>query len=257
MLEDAIARDDITLDCFRCHDERYLASFLWQREELRVSGRRCGKGGVLLMKNGDGQSIGFITFSFDTTRRSLQMNTGGTTGKYRNMGYGIPLLDSFYSLLFVMGISQISITSGIDNPFVLMLIDRRYGFGPETGAAENAMLIGAADGGNANSFPVWFLGEAARRRIRHDENGSPPDPFGPSYREVESIDAMPDDSSTVYVGELYRIEDRLKFYRRVLTFVPELYHRPDDTAAKQRIIWKSRNLTRAQSRLAAATPADP
>jgi hypothetical protein len=251
MLEDAIARDDISLACFQSRDELYLASFRWQKDELQVYGRRCGKGGVFLMKNSAGKNIGFITFSLDAAQQSLTMNTGGTTGKYRNMGYGIPMLDSFYSLLFVMGITRMTITSGIDNPFVLMLIDTRYGFGPVKHAAENAMVIGGlGSAGDSNRFPVHFLGEAARQRIEHEESESPPDPFGPSYQAVENIEAMPGGSTTVYVGEFYRIEDRLKFYRRILTFLPELYHRPDASAGKRRIIWKSRNLTRAQSYLA-------
>lgn len=253
MIADAISRSDISLEIFRSREEVYLASFRWREEEIHTFGRKCGGGGVFMLKNNEGKTFGFVTFAIDPGNHSLTINTGGTTGKYRNMGYGIPLLDSFYSLILVMGIEHIEITIGHNNPFVLMLITKTYGFGPAQMVHDQSMIIGTPSKAHPDEYPVYFIGEEARRLIEHSESEDPPDPFGPRYKTIEQADRMPPNSITVYIMQPYRIMDRTKLYQRIFTFLPELYHHPDPALPARRILWKSNALSRAQSLLISST----
>ncbi|HXK55058.1 MAG TPA: hypothetical protein PLZ16_00295 [Gammaproteobacteria bacterium] len=247
MIDDAISRSDISLDLFRSREEVYLASFRWNGNAIHTFGRKCGSGAVFLLKNNEGTTVGFITFSIDSNNHSLTINTGGTTGKYRNRGYGIPLLDSFNSLMLVMGITNIEITIGHNNPFVLMLITQTYGFGPVEMIHDQAMIIGTPDKAHPDVYPVYFIGEEARRLIAHGETEEPPDPFGPRYHSIDHAEQMPLNSATVYVNQSYRIMDRIKLYQRIFRFLPKLYHHPDPALPRKRIVWKSSSLSTAQS----------
>jgi len=246
MIDDAISRSDISLDLFRSREEIYLASFRWDGREIHTFGRKCGGGAVFLLKNDEGKTVGFVTFTLDSGKHSLTINTGGTTGKYRNMGYGIPLLDSFNSLALIMGIENIEINIGQSNPFVLMLITQTYGFGPAHKIHDQSMIIGTSSKERPDVYPVYFIGEEARRLIEHGETEDPPDPFGPRYQTIEQADQMPVKSTTVYVRQPYQIMDRTKLYRRIFAFLPKLYHHPDPTLPRKRIIWKSNSLSQAQ-----------
>lgn len=245
-MDDAISRADISLELFRSRQQAYLASFSWKNREVHTFGRKCGSGGVFQLKSEDGDTIGFITFSLDPGGHALTISTGGTTRQYRNTGFGIPLLDSFSSLVLLMGIEEVNIMLGQNNPFVLMMISQLYGFGPQQKRPEQAMLIGTPSRQQPELYPVHFLGEEARQLIEYAEGEDPPDPFGPGYRSVAHADQMPPDSITVYVGQPYRIVDRIKLYRRIFAFLPGLYHHPDPALPQQRIIWKSHGLAQAQ-----------
>jgi len=251
MTDDVISRADISLDLFRSRKEAYLASFDWCGQEIHTFGRKCGAGAVFLLKNENGKTVGFITFRIDSSQRSIVINTGGTTGKYRNLGYGIPLLDSFNSLILVMGVENIETTIGHNNPFVLMLITQTYGFGPVKKIHDQSMIIGTLNKDRQDAYPVYFIGEEARRLIEHGETEDPPDPFGPRYQTVEHPGSMPPNSTTVYVGQPYCIMDRAKLYRHIIEFLPKLYHHPDPALPQRRILWKSRGLAHAQSFLIA------
>ena len=132
---------------------------------------------------------------------------------------------SFYSLILVMGIEQIEITIGHNNPFVLMLITKTYGFGPAQMVHDQSMIIGTPSKAHQMSIRYILSGEEARRLIEHSES-NPPDPFGPRYKTIEQADRMPPNSITVYIMQPYRIMDRTKLYQRIFTFLPELYHHP-------------------------------
>ena len=257
MTAEVISRAEISIHLFRSREEVYLASFDWCGQEIHTYGRKCGSGGVFLMKNDVGKTFGFITFTIDPDKRSLTISTGGTTGKYRNMGYGIPLLDSFNSLVLVMGIENIEITLGHNNPFVLMLITQTFGFGPAERVHEQSMIIGTPSIERPDVYPVYFIGEEARRLIEHDETEDPPDPFGPRYQTIEHADRMPLNSATVYVRQPYQIMDRIKLYRRIFAFLPILYHHPDPALPKKRIAWKSNGIAKAQSLLDSNTGPGP
>lgn len=257
MTADTISRDDISIDLFRSREEVYLASFKWSGQEIHAFGRKCGSGGVFLLKNDAEKTFGFITFKMDSGKRALTISTGGTTGKYRNMGYGIPLLDSFNSLVLVMGIENIEITLGQNNPFVLMLITQTFGFGPARIIDDQSMIIGMPSKERPDVYPVYFIGEEARRLIEHNETEDPPDPFGPRYQTIERADLMPLNSATVYVRQPYRIMDRTKLYRRIFAFLPKLYHHPDPALPKKRIVWKSSGIAQAQLYLNANTRKKP
>lgn len=245
-MDDAISRADISLELFQSRQQAYLASFSWNNREVHTFGRKCGGGSVFQLKGDDGDTIGFITFSIDPGTHALTINTGGTTRQYRNRGFGIPLLDSFSSLVLVMGIEEVYIKLGQNNPFVLMMISQLYGFGPQQQRLEQAMMIGPPTKQYPELYPVHFLGDEARRLIEYAEGEDLPDPFGPGYRTVEQAEQMPHDSVTVYVGQPYRIVDRSKLYRRIFAFLPGLYHHPDPAQPHQRIIWKSHGLAQAQ-----------
>ncbi|MCP5416323.1 MAG: hypothetical protein H6965_04440 [Chromatiaceae bacterium] len=251
MIDEAVSRDDITLESFHSKEETYLVSFGWGDQELHTFGRKCGNGAVFLLKRQNGKSIGFITFSIAPGGKMLTITTGGTTGKYRNKGFGLPLLDSFCSLALVLGIEQIEFTMGHNNPFVLMLITQTYGFGPVEQHTDQALIIGTPSKQHPDRYPVFFIGEEARRLIQHSETEEPPDPFGPRYQTIDRADLMPANATTVYIRQPYQIMDRSKLYRRIFTFLPQIRHHPDPDQPAQRVVWKSHALSKAQSFLLA------
>jgi len=239
-----ILRGDISIDSFQGREDHYLVSFEWEGKELHTFGRAIGDQSALFsMRNNQGKTIGFLTFTFEK-KNTITIKNGGTAGKYRNLGYGLPLLDSFASIAIAIGMTNIETTIGRDNPFVLMLIANIYGFGPINKDPENAMMI-APSQVKQHVFPVHYIGEKARKRIEHSP-GQEPDPFGPSYKEFPRFHKMLKNSTTVYVGETtYHIIDRSKFVQRIIRFVPKLKHHPNPLPPPRQIIWNSPNLSAA------------